>query len=307
MKLDSAFQIGKTHDICEDFALTGTINSSKRNAYYAVVADGCSSSPSVDLGARVLSYSIVEEIKSIYRNHASLMFSFNADSCITRARTSIEALKVGQESLDSTALISYTVDGETEIVVKGDGTVAIGFEDGRILVVNFEFPSGFPFYLNYLPEYSLRHGQWWKTQGEEYPCTVTSSVINADGSFSEVDRECSPCFSFSANKKSVLISVRQESYGGKVYFFGKEKEIFPKFIVLMSDGISSFYQTEDSGTSLTNNNIDYRNVISEVLNFKNFNGKFMQRRLNRFLKFCAKNNWHHADDISFGAMYFEPN
>jgi len=304
MKTDSAFQIGKTHDICEDFTLTGSLKSTGDDAYYTIVSDGCSSSPNTDLGARILSYSIAEEIKNIYNNSANFMFSFNTDSCITRARTSLEALKVSQESLDATSLISYSVDNNTEVLVYGDGCVAIGFEDGRILVINFEFPNGFPFYLNYQPEYSIRHGQWYKIQGQEYPCTITSSIINNDGSFLELDKECSPEFSFSANKKSVSIFVRQDHYGGRVYFHAGENTSLPKFMVSMSDGISLFYETEDKGTSLINSNIDYRNVINEVLNFKNFNGKFMQRRLNRFIKFCQNNDWHHSDDISFSAIYF---
>lgn len=304
MKLDSAFQIGKTHDICEDYALTGVIESPAGDAFYTVVSDGCSSSKNVDLGARILSHSAVEEIKNIYRNSAHLMFSFNQDSCITRARSSIEALKAQQDSLDATLLMSYSTSNCTEIVVCGDGCVAIGFEDKRILVINFDFPSGFPFYPNYLPNYSTRFAQWYQIQKDEYPCKITASIINEDGTFEELYNNDSPIFTFSANKKSVMISARDKNYGGNVYFFDEEKETLPKFIVSMSDGIGSFYKTEDAGTSLTNSNIDYREVINEVLNFKNFNGKFMQRRLNRFLKFCAKNNWHHADDISFGAMYF---
>ena len=72
----------------------------------------------------------------------------------------------------------------------------------------------------------------------------------------------------------------------------------------MSDGVHSFYETQNLGTSIINADLSYVDVITEVLNFKNFNGQFMQRRLNRFLKFCQKNNWHHADDISFGTIYF---
>ena len=56
MKIDSAFQIGKTHDICEDFALTGTKNSI---VPYTIVSDGCSSSPLTDVGSRILSFAAI--------------------------------------------------------------------------------------------------------------------------------------------------------------------------------------------------------------------------------------------------------
>jgi hypothetical protein len=222
---------------------------------------------------------------------------------MTKARASIDSLKISPDSLDATALVAYYIDDFFEILVKGDGCIAFGLEDGRILVSNFEFPNGFPFYMNYLPKYTLRFQQWLEEQIPTTPCIVTSSIINIDGTYEQLDDHCSPDFTFRENKKSSIISVRKDKYGGSAYFW-TEKTKPPKFVVLMSDGINSFYKTVDSGTSLTNSNIDYREVIYRALSFKNFNGKFMQRKLNRFLKFCIKNNWHHSDDISFGAMYF---
>ncbi len=306
MKTDVAFQIGKTHDVCEDYALSGVFDACDE-AFYTVVSDGCSSSPNTDLGARVLSHSIVSELKNLYRNSAHLMFNFNDDACMAKARSSIESLDISSDSLDATALIALSDDYSTEIIVKGDGCVAIGFHNKKILVINFEFPHGYPFYMNYLPTYSLRYQGWAQLNQEDLRCNVTCSVINADGTIEELDNECSPLLHYSADKKSVSINAKKNYYGGEIYYFtddDKKKKTPPEFIVLMSDGISSFYKTEDTGTSLTNSNIDYRDVIAEALSFKNFNGKFMQRRLNRFLKFCQKNNWHHADDISFGAIYF---
>ncbi|GAH21715.1 unnamed protein product, partial [marine sediment metagenome] len=52
MRNDVAFQIGKTHDICEDFALSGNFGSpgGGDDCNYLVVSDGCSSSPGTDLG-----------------------------------------------------------------------------------------------------------------------------------------------------------------------------------------------------------------------------------------------------------------
>jgi len=45
-------------------------------------------------------------------------------------------------------------------------------------------------------------------------------------------------------------------------------------------------------------------LISSVLfSFKNFNGQFVQRRMNKFLKDCNKDNWYNADDISLGVIY----
>ena len=88
MKLDSAFQIGKTHDVCEDFALTGTFEDEKNTARYVIVSDGCSSSQNTDLGSRLLSFSIANELKKIHENLAFFK-KLSSDLCISRARSSI--------------------------------------------------------------------------------------------------------------------------------------------------------------------------------------------------------------------------
>lgn len=302
MKLDSAFQIGKTHDICEDFALTGVFKGSSNDACYTVVSDGCSSSPNTDLGSRLLSFSIVNELKQIHDNSAFFK-QLSSDACISRARSTINSLNIPEECLDTTALIAYHDSHETEISIQGDGCVALGLDDGRILVVNVEFIKGFPFYVNYLPTYNQRYKAWHKQNpSHEFSLNVSSSLIDVDGKW-EVLSEKIIVHHFKYDKDGSKVSIIVNDHGATISFGNKPKNMV-KFIVLMSDGIHSFYQATDTGTSLTNVDVDYREIITEVLKFKNFNGKFMQRRLNRFLKFCAKNNWNHADDISFGVIYF---
>jgi len=316
MKTDSAFQIGKTHDICEDFALTGSFKSAGDDAYYAIVSDGCSSSPNTDLGSRLLSFSIANELKQLYTNSSERykiskkLRNLSDDLCIARARSSIQSLNLPQDSLDATALIAYTEPGKTEIAIKGDGCVAIGLKDKRTLIVNVEFISSFPFYLNYLPEYGHRYMSWkLKNLENDGGRKVVISIINKDGSYEVLNGNCMvDTFKYEENKKEHLnsekwISTQWNNQGAEISFINPNKNVV-EFIVLMSDGINSFYRTENNDTSLINSNIDYREVISEALNFKNFNGKFVQRRLNRFTKFCQNNDWHHSDDISFGAIYF---
>ena len=51
VQCDAFFAIGSTHDICQDYALA--LNISNRSLL--IVSDGCSASPSTDIGARILS------------------------------------------------------------------------------------------------------------------------------------------------------------------------------------------------------------------------------------------------------------
>ena len=66
MNEDCYFEIGHSHTICEDYALTGKINE---NLSYAIVCDGCSASDTVDLGARILAHTAREYLISYYQKY----------------------------------------------------------------------------------------------------------------------------------------------------------------------------------------------------------------------------------------------
>ena len=74
MNANSTFSIGKNHIVCEDYALayTGPIIT------YAIVSDGCSSSPDVDFGARCLAMSAKRELRF---NPSVLNFDAKKDYC----------------------------------------------------------------------------------------------------------------------------------------------------------------------------------------------------------------------------------
>ena len=294
MKIDSAFQIGKTHDICQDFALTSRNDSPLT---YTVVSDGCSSSLDTDIGSRILACSTTQQLEHIVHQTDNLN-SFNPEVGIVQACHVCDALNLSSRAADATLLIAAVINGRTQIRVLGDGTIAIGTKDGEIVVIDFAYPGGYPFYMSYLPQCSKEFSNWDSKYSQ---CDITVSIIKKDG----IDKFDSftgdnDFFTNSADKPSLLILG--STYDKRITigdYFDKVQ-----WVALMSDGIHSFYEAKNLGTSIVNDDIDYIDVIQEVLNFKNFNGKFMQRRLNRFLKFCAKNNWYHADDISFGTIYF---
>ena len=50
MNSDSYFEIGNTHQICQDYALSGNY----KDMYYSVVSDGCSSAEHSEIGAQIL-------------------------------------------------------------------------------------------------------------------------------------------------------------------------------------------------------------------------------------------------------------
>lgn len=299
MGTDCAFQIGKTHDICEDYALAsdcGSLIKDGDNITFAIVSDGCSSSRKTDIGSRVLSSAAVEQLNNIVAVTKNLN-NFNANVCISKARDIVKSLSLPTRTVDATLLMA-TVSDCVQVKLYGDGFVAIGLDNGDIFTLRLEYHEGYPFYLNYLPESGI-HFQNWKNLYSQK--TIHTSIIS-NGEI--IRKECFPCtceyFDRKNDKKKPAIYITGDTFETNMSIDLNSL----KWVTLISDGVDSFYKTEEADTSLINIDIDYNEVISEALNFKNFNGKFMQRRLNRFLKFCQKNNWHHADDISFSSIYF---
>ena len=296
MKVDSAFQIGKTHDICEDFALVGK----KEDVIpYVIVSDGCSSSALTDVGSRILSFAAIEQIENKV-NLTGRIKDFNHEVCVSKARNIAQSMGISERSIDATMLIA-TVADRIEVNVLGDGAIAVGLDNGEVLIINIEYDRGYPFYLNYLPECSMPFQNWkknyWQTTIKS--SIITPSLFTATGESEYTEEIGQDAFFLEEDDKPSIVMLASD-WNIKAFIDLNNVE----WITIMSDGINSFYKTEDAGTSLTNVDISYQEVVAQVLNFKNFNGKFMQRRLNRFLKFCQKNNWHHADDISFGTIYF---
>ena len=49
--------------------------------------------------------------------------------------------------------------------------------------------------------------------------------------------------------------------------------------------------------------MSYIEILKDLLTFKNFNTHFVQRRMNKFRKNCAKKNWANGDDFSLAVIY----
>jgi hypothetical protein len=77
-----------------------------------------------------------------------------------------------------------------------------------------------------------------------------------------------------------------------------------EYMAIMTDGIHSFYETIITETSKHNSSVYFIDVLKELLKFKNFNQAFVQRRINKFRKDCAKKKWSNADDFSLATIYF---
>lgn len=283
MNCDCAFCIGSTHEVCQDYALAGD--------HSIAVADGCSGSVLSDFGSKVLSITAMNKMAEIKTLH-----DFDENEIILLARPSAKILNLPIQCLDATLLCAAKYeDVIAETICYGDGVIAIKLTDGNIFTINIEYADNYPFYINYLYDKTGRYQNWYNNHNNR---KVSFSVIKKNG---EVDIISNNYGQYTRLKygKTEVGTLRLQPHKVIVETFAPEAES----IIIMSDGVQSFYHTAFNGASKYNEKISYYNILKELLNFKSYVGRFVQRRMNKFLKTCIKNGWHHSDDISMAAIY----
>jgi len=277
MNTDCAFYIGTTHDICQDYALSGNNIIS--------ITDGCSGSILSDIGSRILGVTAMNKI--------SLLKSLNnldEKEIVLLARPSIKILNIPSESLDSTLLCAVKTENLVEVVCYGDGAIGIIMKNKDIFIVEIEYTDNYPFYINYLYDSNGRYENWKQDHNKR---KVKISLIKTDGTIEIIDSNCN------TSSNLGIGNIKVNDYKIFVEILSTEVDS----VVIMSDGVQSFYKSITSGTSKHNEKIESHTVIKELLDFKNYTGKFVQRRMNKFIKTCSINGWNHADDMSIASIH----
>ena len=282
MNTDCAFYIGTTHEVCEDFSLS--------NKSSIVISDGCSGSVLSDFGSRVLSVTAMNKMSELKTLH-----DLDENELVLLSRPSLKVLNLPNECLDSTLLCAAKIEEATEAICYGDGVIAVKMANKDILIISIEYTDSYPFYINYLYDQTGRYKNW---KADHNKRQVIFSVIKADGEVEIINEDCDSSTRLRYNNKEVGI-VRVQDLRVIVETIDPEVES----IIIMSDGVQSFYKTITTGTSKHNEKVSYHDVLKELLSFKNYTGRFVQRRMNKFRKTCVKNDWHHSDDISIAAIY----
>jgi hypothetical protein len=288
---DSFFNIGSTHLVCEDYAMSGSFKNIESNPLsYAIVSDGCSSSDNVDLGARLLTHAARYEIENFYRckdfyQNSSVEYRHKivGDAIVKRASNCLDVLGgVLKSSLDAT-LIYVVSDGEKTFVnAYGDGNIVIKTRD-YIEVINISFETGAPYYLSYLLNDSRRYEYERFTKEGEAKKKIHKSIYDNDGgliaeTFDSVEYDHPFCIAVDNS----VISVS-----------------------LFSDGIETYrYFCEDANCKRTHG-LQY--ISEELVGFKNFGEDFAKRRIKSFHKRGRETSLEHEDDVSVGAIVFKDN
>lgn len=284
MHADFHFTIGNTHKICQDYAKAGNDEGGVGSAY-AVLSDGCSSSPDTDIGARHMVLAGTENLLYEYGNevdwahvaqraqaaalHSRLLSAACIDATLLSLRQCEECLYEGFRLTDKHILAALA----------GDGVLAARRRDGTLQywVVRCEPGEGgvAPPYPSYLldPERLRRY------ISAGHGVTTLSEFL--DGELVGAIRK----------------SVHPEDFGWKVILTAAEYD----FVAVLSDGVESFYTKNSSGRVT---HIPLPEVLRELLAIKNGKGQFVTRRCQRFFRsFCPQNGWVNTDDFSMAAIW----
>ncbi len=273
-KVDSFLTKGSSHDICEDYIIHGT-----EPFPYVILADGCSSSKETDVGARILVYS-AKRILGILGTHlARVDYNDFGNRVILRAQMIAESMNLSLRCLDATLMIAFVFDNRWIALCYGDGTFIAKTDegDGKVHYEQFSFTQNMPYYLSYNIDPATRLQYSEKSE--------------------EINNVREVRFTSSLNSRQETEVLRMGDFA-----MVDTPLAGTTMIAITSDGIESFTNR------INGQQIPFEDLIPQVVNFKNTNGRFVKRLMGSkkgVINMYAKNNIHHADDISIGAIIYE--
>jgi len=285
--LDSYIEIGKTHEVCEDYATHGTI----MGIPYIIVSDGCSSSEDTDVGSRLLTYAcrnalmeiinqnLLEDLDIIaLRTHLKEQILFNL-------RLSLKALSLHTSVADATLLVAFVWEGKTYYFMYGDGHIILKWKDDSSGVskdvVKISYADNAPPYLSYNLDIRRKEGyreqfgsgmvnETFKWYDEPGPISVNEFLSIYDGCISGVV------------ESDKLQSITLSSDGIESYMFGKDAP------VRAGDRINATFE---------------HIWQDEYTNYKSTGGEFVKRRMKRIKLNNEKSHIEHYDDVSCATIW----
>lgn len=282
MNSDSHYAIGKTHKVCQDYAL----HKDLKDCSYVIVSDGCSGSPNTDIGARLLSLGLswhmdYLEDEGIFDPYNTFNYNdeFSIYKAIQRSVNSVKnkvALDILDQSYDATLLSLYIKNNQYSYFCFGDGLIVRLHSNGTITATSVEYPSGAPYYLNYEldPEIKSKYAELYGSRR-----IIREHIIGS---------------------KDYYYSWVSDTRDGATYPFvahGNTEGLVA--MVVMTDGALSFSELINK----EKRQISLEKILRNLMDFKGYAGEFVYRRMHKFEKECKELGWEHSDDLSMGVIH----
>lgn len=270
MNSDCFFEIGSSHKICEDYAVSGVTSN---GVCYGVLSDGCSSSRDTDIGSRLLVKSAEQTINNAECERSCRKVLMSA---IHSSAAASKMLGLSYNSLDATLGFIAGYGDSVCCIIQGDGVIAYKSKyNGVIGIKVIEYDGNAPGYLSYVLDTQREKAH--KNQSKGY--TVHDYMIDNHGN---VNHQC-------------LLSYTEDNYDGHYYSFGDVE-----WVALFTDGIASFKKND--GLYMLEHEL-----VNFFTSFKNTKGEFVKRRCNRAMKeindLDGNNSIEHYDDFSMVCIH----
>jgi len=268
MNTDHCFNIGSTHDVCEDYAISGTFTRPVEGAgdvAYAIVCDGCSSADHTDIGARLLAHAARTFLMTAPGGFLGMDAEDIGKLIIHRAVLAASAIGLPLASLEATLVMAAAWNTHARVLMFGDG-VCVRRNAATTEVIHVDYKSNAPYYLANRLSDSRRAEYLAKF---DQPRRVT--IMDHAGSRTQEESPLTP----------LSLSHAHLSPGDQ--------------IILFSDGVNQFYNGKSE-------KIDWSVPVEVLSKFKNTQGEFVQRRVQAHKRNCAENQIVHWDDVSVAAI-----
>lgn len=272
MNTNSAFYIGRGHLICQDYVISGQSD----DACYVILADGCSSSPDTDIGARFLVKAAESFIYQIQVGAKALpsLERYHQQS-VQFASLSSKFLKLDPSCLDATLLTIKADKNGFVASCYGDGVIALARKTGFLEIYSVEFDDGYPQYVSYTMDALRRQGFDAQTTNHKSVTHVTIPQVRPSGG---------------VTRSNEVIE----------FHFGNKSDYL--FAAVLSDGVHSFVEYDKEDPGRVSHAVSMQEVVAQILAFSSTRGDFVSRRMSAFYQICTSRLWHHDDDLSVGVI-----
>lgn len=287
MHADSFFVQGITHEVCEDYATAGP--------GYAIISDGCSNGggPRIDTdwGSRLI-------CKAAESNLA--LFDIDCTQFLLQTITKADLQRrmidnISGNALAATLLLVKERPEVFQIFACGDGFYGGRKRDGTWVIHQIEYvPGGLlmkaaPFYPIYFADFDNR---------ERY-ITAFGSVMKIHRFIGNFENHNHEEFEHDFTVQSVdQLPFVHDSLSKADY----------DFAFVATDGIGSFYELINNGTSRYNQDIPPMSVLEVLLGVLNNTPSYLKLNKqwafrNRARGTFLQKNWHNSDDVAMGGLF----
>lgn len=291
MKTDSYFEIGSTHEVCQDYAISGHINPKMA---FAIITDGCTASHKecneVDFGARVLAYAARDALFKLEvlltgpwedKEYFKKMVKLISQKTLEIVSPIKDQLRLHPMFADATLVICLNSVDKACSIIYGDGGVLVKHMDGTTTYDEIGYNSSAPYYLAYAFDKDRQNG--YRISFGAAPVIHSRYLIPMDGAKLE---DCN------------IIHNMAKEINENIYHFSSFVYNNVASISVTSDGIKSFQKSGTNGIE----DIASLAMVHRFIGFKNTNGAFVQRRMKRLQQECKEEQISHYDDISISSI-----